>query len=98
MLRPHWRGTSEHPRILGIGAANALVRLTQEESLDAADYQGERIRMIFLNSDIDHRHFPLEGTLNLGESSDQLNQRYLRCAYPIIVEARKGLALSRHPL
>jgi predicted naringenin-chalcone synthase len=69
-----------HPRILGIGTANPLVRLTQEQSFHAAGYQGERIRKIFLNSDIDHRHFYLEGTLNRGESSDQLNQRYLRGA------------------
>jgi hypothetical protein len=53
-----------HPRILGIGTANPLVRLTQEQSLHAAGYHGERIREIFLNSDIDHRHFYLEGTLN----------------------------------
>ncbi len=69
-----------HPRILGIGTANPLVRLTQEQSFHAAGYQSERIRKIFLNSDIDHRHFYLEGTLNRRESSDQLNQRYLRGA------------------
>ena len=69
-----------HPRILGIGTANPTVRLTQDQSFHAAGYQGERIRKIFLNSDIDHRHFYLEGTLNRGESSDQLNQRYLRGA------------------
>jgi 3,5-dihydroxyphenylacetyl-CoA synthase len=69
-----------HPQILGIGTANPLVRLTQEQSFYAAGYQSERIRKIFLNSDIDHRHFYLEGTLNRGESSDQLNQRYLRGA------------------
>jgi predicted naringenin-chalcone synthase len=69
-----------HPRILGIGTANPPVRLTQEQSFHAAGYQGERIRKIFLNSDIDHRHFYFEGALNRGESSDQLNQRYLRGA------------------
>ena len=69
-----------HPRILGIGTANPPVRRTQEQSYDAAGYQGERIRKIFLNSDIDHRHFFLEGALNRGENSDQLNQRYLRGA------------------
>jgi hypothetical protein len=69
-----------HPRILGIGTANPLVRLTQEQSFHAAGYQGERIRKVFLNSDIDHRHLYLEGTLNRGESPDRLNQRYLRGA------------------
>ena len=69
-----------HPRILAIGTANPPVRLTQEQSFHAAGYQSERIRKIFLNSDIDHRHFYLEGSLNREESSDQLNQRYLRGA------------------
>jgi polyketide synthase Type III len=69
-----------HPRILGIGTANPAVRLTQEQSFRAAGYKGERIRKIFLNSDIDYRHFYLEGALNREESSDQLNQRYVRGA------------------
>ncbi len=69
-----------HPRILGIGTANPPVRLTQEQSFHAAGYQSEGIRKIFLNSDIEYRHFYLEGELNREESSDQLNQRYLRGA------------------
>lgn len=58
-----------HPRILGIGIANPSVRLTQEQSFQAVGYQGERIRKIFLNSDIEHRHFYLEGPMNRKESS-----------------------------
>jgi hypothetical protein len=46
-----------HPRILGIGTANPPVRLIQEQSFDAAGYKGERVLKIFLNSDIDYRHF-----------------------------------------
>jgi polyketide synthase Type III len=69
-----------HPRILGIGTATPPVRLTQEQSFHAAGYKSERIRKIFLNGDIEHRHFYLEGELNREESSDQLNQRYLRGA------------------
>jgi len=69
-----------HPRILGIGTANPPARLTQEQTFHAAGYQSERIRKIFLNSDIDHRHFYLEGAPNREESSDQLNQRYLHGA------------------
>jgi hypothetical protein len=46
-----------HPRILGIGIAYSSMRLTQEQSLHAAGYQGERIRKIFLNGDIEYRHF-----------------------------------------
>ncbi len=69
-----------HPRIIGIGAANPVLRLTQEQSFHAIGYQSDRIRKIFLNGDIDYRHFYLEGDLNRDESSDQLNQRYLRGA------------------
>ena len=67
-------------RIISIGTANPALRLTQEQSFHAAGYQSERIRQMFLNCDIDYRHFYLEGDLNRDESSDQLNQRYLRGA------------------
>ena len=73
-------GPVNHPRIFGIGTANPPVRPSQEQSFHAAGYQGERIRKIFLNSDIEYRHFYLEGALNRKESSDQQNQRYLRGA------------------
>ena len=53
-----------HPRILGIGTANPPFKLTQAQSFHAAGYERERIRKIFLNSDIDYRHFYLEGALN----------------------------------
>lgn len=65
------------PQILGIGTANPPIRLTQEQSFHATGYQTERIRKIFLNSDIDYRHFYFGGTPNLEETSDQQNQRYL---------------------
>src|SRR2546422_6086663 len=73
-------GQRTHPTILGMGTATPPVRPTQEQCFHGAAYQGERIRKIFLNSDIDYRHFYLEGALNREESSDQLNQRYLRGA------------------
>jgi 3,5-dihydroxyphenylacetyl-CoA synthase len=66
-----------HPSIIGIGTANPSLRLTQEQSLCVTGYESERIRKIFLNSDIDFRHFYFEGNLNQNESSDELNQRYL---------------------
>jgi hypothetical protein len=46
-----------HPRILGVGTATPPDRLTQEQTFHAAGYQSERIRKIFLNSDIDCRIF-----------------------------------------
>jgi 3,5-dihydroxyphenylacetyl-CoA synthase len=67
-------------RIIGIGTANPALRLTQEQSFHVAGYQSDRIRKMFLNGDIDYRHFYLEGDLNRDETSDQLNQRYLRGA------------------
>jgi 3,5-dihydroxyphenylacetyl-CoA synthase len=66
-----------NPRIIGIGTANPALRLTQEQSFRAAGYQSERIRRMFLSSDIDYRYFYVEEDLNRYESSDQLNQRYL---------------------
>src|ERR1700747_1179158 len=69
-----------NPRIIAIGTANPPLRLTQEQSFHAAGYRTERVRKMFLNSDIDFRHFCLEGDFSRGESSDQLNQRYLRGA------------------
>ena len=68
------------PRIVSIGTANPPLRLTQEQSFHAAGYKSERIRKIFLNSDIDYRHFYLEGGPNRAETSDQLNDRYRRGA------------------
>lgn len=65
------------PQILGIGTANPPIRLTQEQSFYATGYQSERIRKIFLNSDIEYRHFFFGGTPNLDETSDQQNERYL---------------------
>jgi len=63
--------------ILGIGTANPPIRLTQEQSFYATGYESERIRRIFLNSDIEYRHFYFGGTPNLEENSDQQNQRFL---------------------
>ena len=66
-----------HPHILGIGTANPPIRLTQEQTFYAAGYKGERIRKIFLNSDIQYRHFYFGRIPNLEETSDQQNERYL---------------------
>ena len=79
-----------HPRIAGIGTANPSLKLTQEESFVAAGYKTERIRKIFLNSDIDYRHFYLEGEPNRSETSDQMNDRYLQGAVTIGRKAIDG--------
>ena len=87
-----------YPLIIGIGTATPPLRLTQEQSFHATGYESERIRKIFVNSDIDFRHFYFEGTINLNESSDELNQRYLRGAMHIgcraIVNCLNSCSLS----
>lgn len=69
--------TVNFPQILGIRTANLAIRLTQEQSFSAAGHRRERIRKIFLNSDIQYRRFYFEGAPNREETSDQMNQRYL---------------------
>jgi predicted naringenin-chalcone synthase len=87
-----------YPPIIGIGTANPSLRLTQEQSFCVTGYESERVRRIFLNSDIDFRHFYFEGGLNRNESSDELNQRYLRGAMHIgcraIVNCLSACSLS----
>ena len=73
----NWVGPVSHARIFGIATANPPARLTQEHAFHAAGHEGERIGKILLSSDIDYRHFYLEGALNREETSDQLNQHYL---------------------
>jgi 3,5-dihydroxyphenylacetyl-CoA synthase len=69
-----------NPQILSLGTANPPARFTQQQCFEATGYKGERIRQIFLNSDIEFRHFYFEGSPNLDENSDQSNQRYLNGA------------------
>jgi predicted naringenin-chalcone synthase len=68
---------------------------TQEQSFCLSGYEGERIRKIFLNIDIDSRHFYFEGGLNRNESSDELNQLYLRGAMHIGCRAIANCLNSR---
>ena len=82
-----------HPRITGIATANPSLKLTQQESFVAAGYKTERIRNIFLNSDIDYVHFYLKGEPNRSETSDQTNDRYLQGAVAI---GRKTIAGCLH--
>ena len=80
------RGGAEasNPRILGIGTATPAHRFTQEEAYRLAGYDSQRILEIFLNSDIDYRHFYVDPDhVNRHETPDELNQRYLRGALEI---------------
>jgi len=75
------KARADNPRVCAIGRANPPLRLTQEETFRLVGYKSPRILRMFLNSDIDYRHFYLDPK-NFGphESPDELNRRYLRGA------------------
>ena len=67
------------PRILAVGTANPPRRFSQEEVFRLAGYTSPRILNIFLNSDIDYRHFYIDpSTFTPNETADELNARVLR--------------------
>src|ERR1700722_672438 len=68
------------PTIFAIGTAVPPLRLMQEQAFQLCGYKSERIRRIFLNSDIDYRHFYLDSNLDLKGTSDDFNRRYLEGA------------------
>jgi predicted naringenin-chalcone synthase len=72
--------TTIGPSIWATGTAVPSLRLSQEEAFDLSGYKSERIRKIFLNSDIDYRHFYLDSKLGLEGTSDDFNRRYLEGA------------------
>src|SRR2546426_11350925 len=103
-VKPHLRGRIErlrkteaaNPSILAIGTANPPHRFTQEEAYRLAGYDSPRIRDIFLNSDIDYRHFYVDPErVNRHETPDELNQRYLRGAMETGCRAEIGRASCR---
>lgn len=83
-----------NPRILSIGTANPPEKFTQEEIYRLCGYQSEKIKSIFLNSDIETRHFYINReNFKPDETPDQLNQRYkegsLKIASPAICSSLK---------
>jgi len=66
--------------ILSIGRATPTLRVTQEQSLQYSGYRGKAIRRLFRNTGVEFRHFYFENALRVDETSDELNQRYLRGA------------------
>ena len=73
---------SSHPRIMGIGTANPPRRYSQREIYDLSAlhfpmYRSPRIERIFMNSDIDYRHFTFDTeTFVPNESADELHERF----------------------
>src|SRR5712692_5735820 len=85
------RKETGNPRILGIGTANPPHRFTQEEAYRLAGYDSQRILEIFLNSDIDTRHFYVDPAhVNRHETPDELNRRYLCGAMEIGAQAAQN--------
>jgi predicted naringenin-chalcone synthase len=73
-----------NPRILAVGTANPPNRFSQQDAYRMAGYESQRILDIFLNSDIDYRHFYIEPqNFHRDETPDQLHERYLRGAMEI---------------
>ncbi len=81
------------PRILAVGTANPPNRFSQREIYELAtkhyeSYRNPRVEQIFMNSDIEYRHFYIdrEGFLPF-ESADELHERYEKGAIEISLEA-----------
>lgn len=83
----------DYPAILSIATSNPARRYTQQEIYDRARlhvpyYRNERVRQIFMNSDIDYRHLYLDLESADGvESTDQMHQRFKEGALLIGAEA-----------
>jgi alkylresorcinol/alkylpyrone synthase len=76
-------------------------RFSQQEAFALSGYSSSRIRQVFLNSDIDFRHFWLDpDDFTPNESPDQLHARYVAGALHLAGEAarraleRAGLSAS----
>lgn len=72
--------STAYPAIRSVGTATPNARLSQQEIFHLSGYSSDRVRAIFMNSDIDYRHIYYEGVPNPFEDSDQLNQRFLQGA------------------
>ena len=81
------------PRIIGIGRANPPTRYSQREIYDLSWkyvplYRNSRIEQIFMNSDIEYRHFTFDKeTFVPDESADDLHARFEEHAAPLAGEA-----------
>lgn len=81
------------PCILGIGTANPPRRYSQREIYDISAfhypmYRNPRIEQIFMNSDIDYRHFSFDKeTFVPTETADQLHARFEQHSVPLAAEA-----------
>lgn len=79
------------PTILSCATAVPPRRFTQEETFHLLGYSSPRVRQIFLNSDIDFRHFWADpNTFTPDETPDQLHARYREGAMHLACLAAKS--------
>lgn len=77
------------PCVLSIGTANPRRRYSQQQILDLARkysefYRNDRIKQIFLNSDIEFRHLYFDiDSFNPAETADDLHERFRKGAVEI---------------
>lgn len=77
-----------NPQVLAVGTALPSQRFSQAETFAMIGYTSERIKKIFMNGEIETRHFYLEGKpFNPHESKDELIGRYERGAIGLGKEA-----------
>lgn len=82
-----------HPRVMGIGTANPPRRYSQREIYDISAeyfpmYRNPRIEQIFMNSDIEFRHFSFDKeTFVPHESADELHARFAEHSVTLAGEA-----------
>ena len=90
------------PGILAVGTANPQQRYSQQDIYDlictfAPFYRSERIRQIFMNSDIDYRHLYFDiDSVNPYETSDQLHERFKQGSLEIGRQAILNCLQSRN--
>jgi len=82
-----------NPQLLSLGTALPPDTFTQAQTFAMCGYTSERIKKIFMNGEIETRHFYLEGkAFDRQETKDQLLARYARGANRLGAEAcRKAL-------
>ncbi len=81
------------PAILSVGTSNPKQRYSQQEIYEllaehSEFYRSERVRQIFMTSDIEYRHLYFDiDSFNLNESPDELHNRFRRGALEIGISA-----------
>ncbi len=93
---------SQAPAILALGTATPSFRYSQREIYDlvarsSSFYQTDRIRQLFMNSDIDFRHLYLDmDTFRLDETIDAMHTRFRQGALEVGKQAIRNCLDNGH--